>query len=103
MTDTQALIRETVDRLRQVQEESEMHQRRRDELESRISALEAEYEELLGSCPLSVTACLSADRRRARIAEKTIRDEEVSNVDIAESMTELKVGLIGVWCLFCTG
>ena len=48
MGDTQTLIRETVDRLRQVQEENEMHQRRRDELESRISALEAEYEELLG-------------------------------------------------------
>ena len=47
--DTQTLIRETVDRLRQVQEENEMHQRRRDELESRISGLEAEYEELLGS------------------------------------------------------
>ena len=46
--DTQTLIRETVDRLRQVQEENEMHQRRRDELESRISGLEAEYEELLG-------------------------------------------------------
>ena len=48
MGDTQTLIRETVDRLRQVQEENEMHQRRRDELESRISALEAEYEQLLG-------------------------------------------------------
>ena len=47
--DTQTLIRETVDRLRQVQEENEMNQRRRDELESRISGLEAEYEELLGS------------------------------------------------------
>ena len=49
IADSQALIRETVDRLRQVQEENEMHQRRRDELESRISALETEYEELLGS------------------------------------------------------
>ncbi|KAI0748225.1 kinesin heavy chain [Daedaleopsis nitida] len=55
MADAQSLIRETVDRLRQVQEENEMHQRRRDELESRISGLEAEYEELL---------------------EKTIHDEE---------------------------
>ncbi|KAI0328591.1 kinesin heavy chain [Cubamyces sp. BRFM 1775] len=69
IADSQALIRETVDRLRQVQEENEMHQRRRDELESRISALETEYEELL---------------------EKTIHDEEVSNVDIVESMAELK-------------
>ncbi|KAH9856980.1 kinesin heavy chain [Lenzites betulinus] len=72
IADSQALIRETVDRLRQVQEENEMHQRRRDELESRISALETEYEELL---------------------EKTIHDEEVSNVDIVESMSELKTKL----------
>lgn len=49
LVDGQALIRETVDRLRQSQEENEMHTRRRDELESRISALEAEYEELLGT------------------------------------------------------
>ncbi|OBZ75576.1 Kinesin heavy chain [Grifola frondosa] len=72
VADGQALIRETVDRLRQSQEENEMNSRRRDELESRISALEAEYEELL---------------------EKTIRDEEVTNVDVAESMTELKTKL----------
>ncbi|KAK7693379.1 hypothetical protein QCA50_002947 [Cerrena zonata] len=69
LVDGQALIRETVDRLRQSQEENEMHTRRRDELESRVSGLEAEYEELL---------------------EKTINDEEVSNVDVAESMAELK-------------
>lgn len=48
-----------------------MVMRRRDELESRIAGLEAEYEELL---------------------EKTIHDEETSNVDLAESMTDLKVG-----------
>ncbi|KZT09431.1 kinesin heavy chain [Laetiporus sulphureus 93-53] len=69
LVDGQNLIRETVDRLRQSQEENEMNSRRRDELEARISALETEYEELL---------------------EKTIRDEEVSNVDVAESMAELK-------------
>ncbi|OCH94990.1 kinesin heavy chain [Obba rivulosa] len=69
LADGQALLRETLDRLRQSQEESEMHLRRRDELESRIAALETEYEELL---------------------EKTIRDEEVSNVDVVESMAELK-------------
>ncbi|CAL1704434.1 unnamed protein product [Somion occarium] len=69
LADGQTLIRESVDRLRQSQEENEMHTRRRDELESRISALEAEYEELL---------------------EKTINDEEVSNVDVGESMAELK-------------
>ena len=48
LAEGQSLIRETVDRLRQTQEENEMHTRRRDELEARIAALETEYEELLG-------------------------------------------------------
>ncbi|VDB83016.1 unnamed protein product [Peniophora sp. CBMAI 1063] len=69
LADGQALVRDTVDRLRQKQEEGELAARRRDELETRLSALEAEYEELL---------------------EKTIRDEETSNVDVTESMAELK-------------
>jgi DNA repair exonuclease SbcCD ATPase subunit len=68
--ESQNLMRETVDRLRLSQEENEMIMRRRDELEERVSALEAEYEELL---------------------EKTIHDEETSNVDVGESMAELKV------------
>ncbi|KAI0737068.1 hypothetical protein BC629DRAFT_1569023, partial [Irpex lacteus] len=49
--------------------ENEMHTRRRDELEGRIASLESEYEELL---------------------EKTIHTEDVNNVDIMESMAELK-------------
>lgn len=49
LAEGQALIRETVDRLRQTQEENEMHTRRRDELEGRIANLESEYEELLGT------------------------------------------------------
>ncbi|VDB98031.1 unnamed protein product [Peniophora sp. CBMAI 1063] len=69
LADGQALVRDTVDRLRQKQEEGELAARRLDELETRLSALEAEYEELL---------------------EKTIRDEETSNVDVTESMAELK-------------
>ncbi|EIN07543.1 kinesin [Punctularia strigosozonata HHB-11173 SS5] len=67
--ESQNLLRETVDRLRLSQEENEMIMRRRDELEERVGALEAEYEELL---------------------EKTINDEETSNVDVGESMAELK-------------
>ena len=70
LAESQTLVRETVERLRQSQEENEMITRRRDEVESRLADLEAEYEELL---------------------EKTINDEETSNVDIAESMAELKV------------
>ncbi|KII88481.1 hypothetical protein PLICRDRAFT_41639 [Plicaturopsis crispa FD-325 SS-3] len=69
LSEGQSLVRDTVDRLRQSQEENEMITRRRDELESRMAALETEYEELL---------------------EKTIHDEETSNVDVAESMADLK-------------
>ncbi|KIM65288.1 hypothetical protein SCLCIDRAFT_537986 [Scleroderma citrinum Foug A] len=69
LSEAQSTVRETLDRLRQSQEESEMITRRRDELEGRLSTLEAEYEELL---------------------EKTIQDEETSNAGIAESMAELK-------------
>lgn len=70
LAEGQSLVRDTVDRLRQSQEESDMITRRRDELEGRLASLETEYEELL---------------------EKTIHDEETSNVDIAESMADLKV------------
>ncbi|KNZ71769.1 Kinesin heavy chain [Termitomyces sp. J132] len=72
LSESQSIIRETVDRLRQSQEENEMATRRRDELEARVMALETEYEELL---------------------EKTIHDEETSDVDLAESMAELKAKL----------
>ncbi|THH16352.1 hypothetical protein EW146_g4278 [Bondarzewia mesenterica] len=72
LAEGQALVRDTVDRLRQRQEENEMITRRKDELEGRLAALETEYEELL---------------------EKTIHDEETSNVDLAESMGELKTKL----------
>lgn len=70
LAEGQSLMRETLDRLRQSQEENVLITRRRDELESRLASLESDYEELL---------------------EKTIHDEETSDVDVAESMTELKV------------
>jgi kinesin family member 5 len=50
LSEGQSMVRETVDRLRQSQEENEMVTRRRDELEARVAALESEYEELLGEC-----------------------------------------------------
>ena len=49
LSEGQNVVRETVDRLRQSQEENEMLTRRREELEARVASLEAEYEELLGS------------------------------------------------------
>ncbi|KAF5315859.1 hypothetical protein D9611_004708 [Ephemerocybe angulata] len=72
LSEGQNLLKETVDRLRQSQEENEMLSRRKDELENRVTGLESEYEELL---------------------EKTIHDEETSNVDVAEAMSDLKVKL----------
>lgn len=66
LTEGQSLIRDTVDRLRQSQEENEMISRRRDELESRVATLETEYEELLGEMNMAlcvVSSCLlGADR-----------------------------------------
>jgi len=61
LAEGQSLIRDTVDRLRQSQEENEMLTRRRDELESRVTTLETEYEELLGELP-----CLSPLRTLIR-------------------------------------
>lgn len=86
--DGQNLIRETLDRLRQSQEESEMNARRRDEIETRFAALETEYEELIGESadfqrPINVDLCGNT--------EKTIHDEETSDVDLAESVADLKV------------
>jgi kinesin family protein 5 len=49
LAEGQSLVRETVDRLRQKQEESDLITRRKDELESRLGTLETEYEELLGT------------------------------------------------------
>ncbi|KAL1707259.1 putative kinesin-1 [Schizophyllum commune] len=72
LSEGQNVVRETVDRLRQSQEENEMLTRRREELEARVASLEAEYEELL---------------------EKTIHDEETSNADLAESIADLKTKL----------
>jgi len=69
LAEGQSLVREAVDRLRQKQEESDLIARRKDELESRLSTLETEYEELL---------------------EKTIHDEEASNADIVRSTAQLK-------------
>jgi kinesin family protein 5 len=48
LSEGQTSARETVERLRQAHEENDMVTRRRDELEARVTALEMEYEELLG-------------------------------------------------------
>lgn len=51
-----------------------------------MQTLEAEYEELLGACRHIPSPFLSH-----AFVEKTIHDEENSNLDIADSMVELKV------------
>jgi kinesin family protein 5 len=48
LAEGQTVLRETLDRLRQSQEETEMVVRRKDELDARVAQLEADYEELLG-------------------------------------------------------
>ena len=46
----QSVLKDTLERLRLTQEDTDITKRRRDEAESRLAALEAEYEELLGTC-----------------------------------------------------
>ena len=48
LSESQAMIRDYVDRTRQEQEEKEMILRRKEEADERLATLEAEYEELLG-------------------------------------------------------
>ena len=62
LSDGQSLLRDTIDRLRQSQEENEILGRRREELESRISGLETEYEDLLGAYLNFFLHRLNADR-----------------------------------------
>ena len=91
LADNQSLIRETIDRLRQSTEENEMHVRRRDELEARITGLETEYDELLGAFIL-----VYRQRRRLThmwLTEKTIHDEN-ADVDVAKSMAEVKASTL---------
>jgi kinesin family protein 5 len=96
LSEGQSMVRETVDRLRQSQEENEMVTRRRDELEARVAALETEYEELLGMFIWreADVGSLTVFFLTCGKTEKTIHDEETSDVDLAESMTDLKVGLV---------
>jgi chromosome segregation ATPase len=67
LSEGQNLVRETVDRLRQSQEENEMVTRRRDELEARVAALESEYEELLGQSSVS---CVLKSYKRTSLSRK---------------------------------
>lgn len=48
LEDSQVLIKEQQDKSKQVLDENEILVRRREELENRLTTLEAEYEELLG-------------------------------------------------------
>lgn len=64
-----------------------MLSRRKDELENRITSLETEYEELLGMYSVPSARFILTNN----LAEKTINDEETSNVDVAEAMSDLKV------------
>lgn len=74
-----------MDKLLVAQETGEHHERRKNEVEQRLAALESEYEELLGMCYSNYLGGANY------CTEKTIHDEETSNVDVADSMAEYKV------------
>ncbi|KAG9119887.1 hypothetical protein FRC07_004867, partial [Ceratobasidium sp. 392] len=69
LVEGQNVVQDAIDRLRQVQEENEMISRRRDEIEQRLTTVEADYEDLF---------------------EKTINTEGGSHLNAGESMVELK-------------
>ena len=48
LVDGQHVLKETSDKLRQLQKENEVIVRKKDEIEVRYTTLEVEYEELLG-------------------------------------------------------
>jgi len=48
LVDGQHVLKETSDKLRQLQKEQEVMVRKKDEVEARFTTLEVEYEELLG-------------------------------------------------------
>ncbi|KAG8901134.1 hypothetical protein FRB99_005550, partial [Tulasnella sp. 403] len=65
-------MRDTIDRLRQSQEEKELVLRRKEEVEERLTSLETEFEELL---------------------EKTIDNEEGHHGDMSDMVADLKASL----------
>lgn len=87
LTDGQQQVRDLMDKLLVAQETSEHHERRKVELEQRLATLESDYEELLGRLKLSVDVAHSV----YTFAEKSIRDEEMNNDDVAGAMTDYKV------------
>lgn len=92
-TERSILFKESLERIRQTQEELDSTKRRRDEAEGRLATLETEYEELLGSCRTQFALFFALNT----FTEKTIQVEQISNGDASEAMAELKV-----WLLICT-
>jgi kinesin family member 5 len=85
LSEGQSLLKETVDKLRQSQEENDLLAKRKDELETRVTGLEAEYEELLGT---PHPPFLLAECELSLHTEKTIQDEETNN---SEAIADLRV------------
>ncbi len=62
ITEGAGLLRDSLERARLSQEELESTRRRRDEAESRLAALETEYEELIGQYPFSPSSVATHSR-----------------------------------------
>lgn len=72
LLDSQSLVREQTERVRQAHEENELLHQRRQELESRFATLAAEYEELL---------------------DKSLKAEEANHVNVDVTVEDLKAKL----------
>ncbi|KAG8981385.1 hypothetical protein FRB90_007293, partial [Tulasnella sp. 427] len=84
LSESHSSIRDTLERLRQSQEEKELVVRRKEEVEERLATLETEYEELLGRLQPS---------RLFGFTEKTIHDEEANHADVSDALADLKTKL----------
>ena len=59
LTEGAGVLRDSLERVRHIQEDLDITKRRRDEAESRLAALEAEYEELLGTQADDLQLCIA--------------------------------------------
>ncbi|KAG8931433.1 hypothetical protein FRC00_000775 [Tulasnella sp. 408] len=94
LAETHGSIRDTLERLRQSQEEKELVVRRKEEVEERLATLETEYEELLGKMRyLSQLHQHGANLLFFGFTEKTIHDEEANHADVTDALADLKTKL----------
>ncbi|KAF8350691.1 kinesin heavy chain [Amanita rubescens] len=88
LVDGQHVLKETSDKLRQLQKEQEVMVRKKDEVEARFTTLEVEYEELLERGDRAEAVADLKDKLEAQYAAK--RDAQLSEIADLRQQLELK-------------